>query len=127
MEKKSDKNDNMLLKPPPDYSTPSLKLTLKASAQSPRRADPPPAYAPPSAYTVGAQKLTAPLVHVHQLKAHLALLRAFKSLRLRVEDENNSEWPGPKLGSAAQRWAYFVGVAVERCGTITVSRTRADQ
>lgn len=91
------------LKPPPMYEA-------RDSASRP-----PPVYSPPSSYKVGGKVLTTPLVHVHQLKAHLGLLRAFKNLRAAAEDVNET-----RLGSIdpplepAQLWAWLVGLAVDR-------------
>lgn len=78
-------------------------------------ADAPPAYTPPSAFAIGAKTLTNPLVQVQELKAHLALLRAFKDLRTTVEEGKAGNWPpATHILDSAQRWAWFVGLAVDR-------------
>ncbi|OCH91521.1 hypothetical protein OBBRIDRAFT_834175 [Obba rivulosa] len=76
---------------------------------------PPPAYTAAPEYKIGSAVLTKPLVKVEQLKAHLALLKAFRELRTSVEQCGAAELPvvagwlkGP------ERWAWFVELAVER-------------
>ena len=88
--------------PPPSYSSATSN-------------DTPPAYAPPSAYRIGAQTLSAPLVTVQQLKAHLCLLRAFKNLRTAIEEGTDPRIPDYARDlEAVPRWGWFVGLAVER-------------
>lgn len=85
------------------------------SAGSAARHDQPPAYTPPSSFKVGQRTLTSPLVHADELKVHLSLLRAFKRLRTTVEAGEVAAWPElvRKL-EAPQRWAWFIGLAVDR-------------
>ncbi|KIP02258.1 hypothetical protein PHLGIDRAFT_130825, partial [Phlebiopsis gigantea 11061_1 CR5-6] len=94
---------------------PKENQALPAYEAHDRAADPPPAYTPPTSFAVGAQTLASPLVHVQELKAHLALLGAFKQLRTAVEEAEAADWPPAtqRLGPA-QRWAWFVGLAVDR-------------
>ncbi|KIP02262.1 hypothetical protein PHLGIDRAFT_112238, partial [Phlebiopsis gigantea 11061_1 CR5-6] len=72
-------------------------------------------YDAPTSWAVGAKTLARPLVRVGELKAHLALLRAFKALRTLVEDGQIAEWPDVvRLLDPSQRWIWFVGLAVDR-------------
>ena len=55
------------------------------------------------------------MVSVEELRAHLCLLREFKDLRTLVEGGQIAEWPAMVQSWAPeQRWAWFVGLAVER-------------
>ncbi|KAJ3481678.1 hypothetical protein NLI96_g7488 [Meripilus lineatus] len=73
----------------------------------------PPPY--PTSYTIGTTRLDAPLVDVGQLKAHLALLRAFKALKVKVDERSTEELPAVVNElDKEKRWAWFVGLAVER-------------
>ena len=77
--------------------------------------DGPLAYTAPTSWTVGAKTLSRPLVRVGELRAHLALLRAFRDLRTLVEDGQIAEWPDVvRLLDPSQRWIWFVGLAVDR-------------
>lgn len=74
-----------------------------------------PAYSPPTSFTIGTKTLASPLVQVQELKTHLSLLRAFKSLRTTVEEGKVAKWPEIVHGLDPQRrWAWFVGLAVDR-------------
>lgn len=64
-------------------------------------------------YTIGNSKLTASLVPLEHLKAHLRLLRAFKNLRTQVDNADNLP-DATGILEASQRWAWFVTLAVER-------------
>ena len=56
------------------------------------------------------------LVSAESVKAHLGLLAAFKSLRQRVESCPDESLPDmAQFLDGPQRWAWFVGLAVERC------------
>ena len=75
----------------------------------------PPKYSPPTSFVIGTKTLAEPLVHVNELKTHLALLRAFKVLRTTVEESKATEWPElVQPLDPQQRWAWFVGLAVDR-------------
>ena len=77
--------------------------------------DSPPDYSPPTSYRIGSQTLLSPLVQVAELRAHLSLLRAFKNLRNDVEEANAAKLPeGTRTLDQRQRWAWFVGLAVDR-------------
>lgn len=74
-----------------------------------------PAYRPPEHFTIGSKTFSTPLVQTSELKAHLCLLRAFKSLREAVESGDVTDWPETvKMLDRHQRWAWFVGLAVDR-------------
>lgn len=85
--------------------------------------EPPPSYdyTPPKQYVVGRQSVTEPFVGIDQLKAHLALLRAFKQLKVAVEEGEGIRLP-PRIrdiqaaegAQSALRWSYIVSLAVER-------------
>lgn len=94
--------DQDTLHPPPAYASATDN-------------DTPPAYSPPSSYNIGGQTLSAPLVTVEQLKAHLSLLRAFKNLRTVIEEGKDPRIPEYARGlESIPRWGWFVGLAVER-------------
>lgn len=61
--------------------------------------------------------LPSPLVTIDQLKAHLTLLGAFKSLRTTVQTQSAEELilpPVVERMDVNKRWTWFVGLAVER-------------
>lgn len=69
----------------------------------------------PSQHQIGAKTLATPLVTAPYAKAHLRLLAAFKALRTAVEDNAGARLPEMVAGlDAARRWAWFVGLAVDR-------------
>ncbi|CAL1714258.1 unnamed protein product [Somion occarium] len=78
---------------------------------------PPPSYSAPKSYKIGSRTLGSPLVDINQLKAHLALLHAFKLLRADIQSKSAEELELPavvdRLGEN-ERWAWFVGLALER-------------
>ena len=82
---------------------------------------PPPSYTSPTSYKIGSQRLLDPLINIQQLKAHLTLLREFKKLKRAVQETSAEELKltdvAKKL-SPDKRWAWVVGMAVERCVTI---------
>ncbi|KZT69342.1 hypothetical protein DAEQUDRAFT_274785 [Daedalea quercina L-15889] len=66
-------------------------------------------------YKIGSRVNTQSLVDADHVKTHLGLLGAFMDLRQKVEsypDENIPECARPLKQS--HRWAWFVGLAVER-------------
>lgn len=87
---------------PPPYATPSDNEN-------------PPAYSPPSSYSINSRALSAPLVTIEQLKAHLSLLRAFKNLRDVFDKGEDIRLPASaRTLEPIPRWGWFVGLAVER-------------
>ena len=80
-------------------------------------------YTPPRQYVVGGRPVALAFVAIHQLKAHLTLLRAFKRLRAAVEADEGARLPDHIRNLQASegtlqalRWSCFVSLAVERCG-----------
>jgi hypothetical protein len=86
------------------------------SASSQLANDLPPAYTFPTSFKIGRKRTDCALVNTDQLKGHLALLRAFYGLRLQVEEGKDHRLPQSvrDTDSAERRWAWFVGLAVER-------------
>lgn len=76
-------------------------------------------YVPPTSFSVGEKSLDKPFVDIRDLKAHLCLLRAFKNLRNAVESMQSAptkRWPQQVLEMEPEtRWAWFVGIAVDKC------------
>ncbi|EPT03017.1 hypothetical protein FOMPIDRAFT_1117270, partial [Fomitopsis schrenkii] len=66
-------------------------------------------------YGIGSRTVAGSLVSVESIKAHLGLLAAFKRLRQRVESCPDEDLPDiAQFLDGPQRWAWFVGLAVER-------------
>ncbi|KAJ6555800.1 hypothetical protein B0H19DRAFT_1151153 [Mycena capillaripes] len=85
--------------------------TSRLAAWAGDSADAPP-YNAPTAFTIGCHT-TGPFVRTQQLKEHLALLHAFADLKTKVEalaDGEIAQMPS----DTERRWAWFVGLAVER-------------
>ena len=86
--------------PPPEYSA---------------RDELPPDYSATSKFTIAGETFRTPLVQVSHLKAHLNFLRAIRDLKFVIEGGQDSRIPVDALKlEASQRWAWFVGLAVER-------------
>lgn len=71
-----------------------------------------PEYTFPTRFKVGGAFTDGLLVNIEQIKGHLALLNAFSNLKTQVEGlalENSYMSRDPE-----RRWAWFVGLAVER-------------
>jgi hypothetical protein len=106
---------------PPSYTSPDPpKINAPSSSGA---NDAPPAYSFPDAFTIGGGRTTKPLIDASQIKDHLALLNAFAELKISVEEMAD---PGiPHLPSDKERrWAWFVGLAVERSELQRYSDTR---
>ncbi|KAH8103957.1 hypothetical protein BXZ70DRAFT_888620 [Cristinia sonorae] len=105
---------------PPAYKTAPPAYDPKAdTTHAPEGSEQPPAYTynAPSSYRIGGKVITEPLVNIPQVKAHLALLRAFKELRKTVQDTSAQVLGLPPVVSDLspdKRWTWFVGLAVER-------------
>lgn len=102
---------------PPSYSTQAISSGPAGSRSLPT--DHPPAYQIPHTYKIGAHILSpeTAVVNITELKAHLALLRAFKDLRTNVEGKSPAELNLPVVVESfdeKKRWSWFVGLAVER-------------
>ncbi|KAJ7600398.1 hypothetical protein C8J56DRAFT_767239 [Mycena floridula] len=66
-------------------------------------------------FKIGDVATVASLVDVEWVKGHLRLLRAFAELKTKVESLDSSAWGIPDVPQHAERkWAWFVGLAVER-------------
>ena len=88
--------------PPPRYS-------------DDRRTETPPEYVAGDTYTIGGNVLDTPLVRNSHIRAHLSLLRAIIDLKATVEAGEDPRIPADARALPyAQRWAWFVGLAVER-------------
>jgi hypothetical protein len=98
--------------PLPAYSGP-------AAGQSITDAEiPPPIYTVPARFLIGKAITEAPLVSIQQILGHLTLLHAFAELKNAVDAVAAETILGVKL-SKEQRWAWFVGCAVERYAPVT--------
>ena len=86
--------------PPPEYTV---------------RDELPPDYSATSKFTIAGEVFRTPLVQISHLKAHLNFLRAIHDLKDVIEAGQDARIPleAQKL-EASQRWAWFVGLAVER-------------
>ena len=96
--------------PPPGYS---------------ERLEFPPDYsASATHHTIGGQKLFSPLIRHSHIQAHLCLLRAIYNMRATILSGEDKRIPQEAMKlDATQRWAWFVGLAVERC-VLTLLRSR---
>ena len=66
-------------------------------------------------YTIGSRAIIQSLVTLEHLKAHLGLLGAFHRLKTLVEAYPVNSLPDViRPLDRSQRWAWFVGLAVER-------------
>lgn len=73
----------------------------------------PPDYTFPTRFEIGGSLTDGLLVDIPQIKGHLALLDAFANLKKEVEE---TDIPIPDMPfDKEKRWAWFVGLAVERC------------
>jgi hypothetical protein len=89
-----------------DSASPSYEAQLGPEA--------PPPYTFPTSFKIGWQT-PSPLVTPAQLKGHLAILRAFHGLRCVIEDAKDDRIPTwVKAMESERRWAWYVGLAVER-------------
>ncbi|KAK6993012.1 hypothetical protein R3P38DRAFT_2738590, partial [Favolaschia claudopus] len=105
------------LEPPPPYTTSDPSpARLFASSSNSRGA--PPVYSSPHTFPIGRCAVD-PFVTVAQIKGHLALLHAFADLKTSVEANNFAEVPHVPT-EKEQRWAWFVGLAVERSAIHTL-------
>lgn len=79
--------------------------------------DDPPEYIPQSQFHVGKGIALAPFVTPSQLKVHLGLLRAFRELQLKVQENPDVANVFPPLAGALDpeaRWVWFLELALER-------------
>ncbi|KAG5636119.1 hypothetical protein H0H81_009051 [Sphagnurus paluster] len=115
---------------PPSYSTPAPALAQPSSSSEPPSYpanDPPPSYDFPETFTIGQKRTVRPLVSSQQVKGHLALLHAFVMLRTEIDTLDDNTLPFIPTDTD-RRWAWFVGLAVERfslwCGSLTSGDSR---
>ena len=77
----------------------------------------PPEYISQSCFYVGRAVTLVPFVTPSQLKTHLGLLRAFRELRLRVQENSDIVNAFPPLAGALDpeaRFVWFLELALER-------------
>lgn len=71
----------------------------------------------PTTYRIGKNILDSPLVVREQVKAHLTLLEAFHHLKKTIQGAKPDDLRLPSevaLLDLDRRWAWFVGLAVDR-------------
>lgn len=73
-----------------------------------------PDYPSPVNFKIGSRQVTRALVTVRQLQVHLDVLRAFKNLRIKVEQGSNAFPQIANALNAEKRWRWFLELAVER-------------
>lgn len=78
----------------------------------------PPAYALKSNFKIGYHTTPSPLVSPSQLQTHLNLLRAFKDLRTRIEQDTHNLPSAAASLDVEKRWVWFIELAVERCANV---------
>lgn len=79
--------------------------------------DDPPEYISQSQFHVGKAVTLVPFVTPSQLKVHLGLLRAFRELKLKVQENPDVPNVFPPLAGALDpeaRWVWFLELALER-------------
>jgi hypothetical protein len=77
----------------------------------------PPEYIAQSQFSVGRAVTTAPFVTPSQIRIHLGLLRAFRDLQLKVQENPDIANTFPPLAGALDRearWVWFLELALER-------------
>lgn len=77
----------------------------------------PPEYISQSQFHVGKTVTLTPFVTPSQLKIHLGLLRAFRELKLKVQESSDLANTFPPLAAvldAEARWTWFLELALER-------------
>ncbi|KAF8185116.1 hypothetical protein BJ912DRAFT_1060663 [Pholiota molesta] len=93
---------------PPAYNSSKKGERVDPQAQD----ELPPTYTPPTNFKIGIRTTAEPLVSIQQIKGHLALLNAFSELRNSIE---GAEISVPRVANDKEgKWAWFVGLAVER-------------
>jgi hypothetical protein len=105
----------------PPYTNRATNISNKANG------DAPPAYAFPETFAIGTKRTSAALVDSAQLKGHLALLHAFAELRKQVDGlDKHAQTEHQVLipDDKERRWAWFVGLAVERL--VALQRLESD-
>jgi hypothetical protein len=91
---------------PPPYTALPIPNDVRDNSQQ--------AYTFPTQFSIGSLKTDSPLVNTAHLKGHLALLHAFAGLKTHVEGLNETNTQVRMPAEVEMRWAWFVGLAVER-------------
>ena len=78
-----------------------------------------PTYTAPRQFNIGSQCTSEPLINISQVKGHLILLHAFAEFRKQVEGLQEAIPNMPV--DLERRWAWFVGLAVERSALMHIS------
>lgn len=105
----------MITKDPSAGQTHLLETTSTTETAAPPHD--PPEYISQSQFHVGKAVTLVPFVTPSQLKIHLGLLRAFRELKLRVQDNADIANTFPPLAGALDseaRWVWFLELALER-------------
>ena len=71
-------------------------------------------YTFPTKFNIGGVFTDGLLVNIEQIKGHLALLNAFSNWKAEVENLRSDSIHNMP-GNREKRWAWFVGLAAERC------------
>lgn len=98
----------------PSQSHPHETISTTETAAPP---DNPPEYVSQSQFHVGKAVTSVPFVTPSQLKIHLGLLRAFRELKLKVQENPDVDNAFPPLARALDpeaRWIWFLELALER-------------
>lgn len=92
-------------------------LEMDSTTETAAPPDNPPEYIAQSQFNVGKAVTTAPFVTPSQLKIHLGLLRAFRELKLKIQENPGAANTLPPLAGALDpeaRWVWFLELALER-------------
>ena len=98
----------------PKDSPPRLETSSITEAGVPHG---PPECTPKSQFRVGRAVTNAPFVTPSQLITHLGLLRAFRELKAKVQENSDVINAFPPLAGALDpeaRWVWFLELALER-------------
>lgn len=98
----------------PEMPLPAYDDSAHTETEAPAYNDTPPDYALRSNFTIGKDVTPRPLVSTTQLQVHLDLLRAFKALKTRVEEDPSGLPENARLLTAEKRWVWFLELSVER-------------
>lgn len=105
----------MITKSPSAGQSSLLETTSTAETAVPPHN--PPEYTPQSQFHVGRAATLVPFVTPSQLKIHLGLLKAFRELKLKVQESSDIANTFPPLAGALDaeaRWVWFLELALER-------------
>jgi hypothetical protein len=103
----------MIVKASPSQS----HLETQSTTETVVSPDDPPEYISQSQFHVGKAVTSVPFVTPSQLKVHLGLLRAFRELKLKVQENPDIANAFPPLAEALDpeaRWVWFLELALER-------------